>query len=130
MLALLGITAAAAALRFLLLGHQGLWYDESLTAREVRLPLPALLWVVRHEEVTPPLYFVAGRIWTHLFGASVLAIRSLSALAGTLVAPLGYLAVRWLASRRAALIAAALIAVNPLLVWYSQEGRAYALLAL
>jgi hypothetical protein len=33
-------------------------------------------------------------------------------------------------SERAALIAAALVTVNPLLVWYSQEARAYALLVL
>jgi mannosyltransferase len=35
-----------------------------------------------------------------------------------------------LVSRRAGIVAAALVAVNPLLVWYSQEARAYALLVL
>src|SRR4029078_8536804 len=33
-------------------------------------------------------------------------------------------------SARAGLFAAALVAVNPLLWWYSQEGRAYALVVL
>ena len=33
-------------------------------------------------------------------------------------------------SRRAGLVAAALVATNPFLVWYSQEARSYALLAL
>ena len=35
-----------------------------------------------------------------------------------------------LVSRRAGLVAAALVAVNPFLVWYSQEARSYALLSL
>jgi hypothetical protein len=35
-----------------------------------------------------------------------------------------------LAGRRAAVLAAALVAVNPLFVWYSQEARAYALFTL
>ena len=35
---------------------------------------------------------------------------------------------RELPSRRAGLIAAALVAVNPMLIWYSQEARSYALL--
>jgi 4-amino-4-deoxy-L-arabinose transferase-like glycosyltransferase len=37
---------------------------------------------------------------------------------------------RLLVSRPAALVAAALAALNPFLIWYSQEARAYALLAL
>ena len=35
-----------------------------------------------------------------------------------------------LLSKRAAVVTAALVAVNPLLVWYSQEARAYSLLVL
>ena len=35
-----------------------------------------------------------------------------------------------LVSRRAGIVAAALVATNPFLVWYSQEARSYALLAL
>ena len=129
-LPLLLITGVGAALRFFLLGHQGLWYDESLTAVEVRLPIPSLMWTVTHDEVTPPLYFLVSRLWLHVFGTSAFALRSLSAVAGTLAIPLGYLAGRWFTSRRAGLIAAALIAFNPFLFWYSQEARAYSLLVL
>ena len=35
-----------------------------------------------------------------------------------------------LAGRRAAIVTAALVAVNPLFVWYSQEARAYAFFVL
>jgi hypothetical protein len=44
--------------------------------------------------------------------------------------PVAYGAGAKLISRRAGLIAAALCACNPLLIWYSQEARSYALLVL
>ncbi|HET7510763.1 MAG TPA: glycosyltransferase family 39 protein, partial [Solirubrobacterales bacterium] len=55
---------------------------------------------------------------------------SLSALAGVLTIPVAYLIGRELRDRRAGLLSAALVAVNPMLLWYSQEARAYALMAL
>src|SRR5438876_576650 len=79
---------------------------------------------------TPPFYYMLAWGWAKLFGTGEVGLRSLSALAGTLTIPAAYAAGRALSSRRAGLIAAALFAVNPLLVWYSQEARAYALLAL
>ena len=42
--------------------------------------------------------------------------------------PLLYLCGRELVSRRAGLVAAALAAVNPFMIWYSQEAREYMLL--
>src|SRR5205814_6176194 len=57
-------------------------------------------------------------------------LRSLSALAGTLFVPVAYAAGKELASRRVAVVIAALAAFNPLLIWYSQEARSYSLLAL
>ena len=59
-----------------------------------------------------------------------LGLRSLSALAGVATIPVAFLLGRELRGRRAGLIAAALVAVNPMLIWYSQEARAYALLVL
>ena len=55
-------------------------------------------------------------------------LRSLSALFGAATVPVGYLIGRQLASRRAGLILAGLLAFNPMLIWYSQEARSYALL--
>jgi hypothetical protein len=57
-------------------------------------------------------------------------LRSLSALAGTATIPVAYGAGVVLVSRRAGLVAAALVATSPFLVWYSQEARSYALFAL
>ena len=45
-------------------------------------------------ETAPPLYFVVGWVWVHLFGNGAVALRSLSALAGTALIPIVYLAGR------------------------------------
>ena len=66
--------------------------------------------------------------WAKAFGTGEVGLRSLSALFGAATVPVAYLIGRELASRRAGLIAAALVAVNPMLIWYSQEARSYALL--
>jgi hypothetical protein len=83
-----------------------------------------------HRETTPPLYFVLAWLWAKVFGSGEAGLRSLSALAGAITVPVAYLAARELVSRRAGLVTALLVAVNPLLVWYGQEARAYSLLAL
>jgi len=57
-------------------------------------------------------------------------LRALSALAGILAVPVAYAIGRRLGGRGAGLATAALVAVNPLLVWFSQEARSYALVAL
>jgi mannosyltransferase len=125
------LTAAAAALRFSTLDLQGLWYDEAVTAGLVGLDLPDLVERIPKSESTPPLYYLLAWAWTGVFGAGEVGIRSLSALIGTLTVPTFYLAARELTgSKRAGLVVAALAAFNPLLVWYSQEARSYALAVL
>ena len=76
----------------------------------------------------PPLYYVLCRLWVELFGTSVTAIRSLSALFGVLVLPCMYwLCVELFGSKRTAWIAVALVAISPFQVLYSQEAREYTL---
>ena len=59
------------------------------------------------------------------------SLRLVSAVAGTLTIPVAWLLIRELTrSRAVALLSTALLAVNPLHIWYSQEARAYALLVL
>src|SRR5205085_510379 len=68
--------------------------------------------------------------WAKLFGTGESGLRALSALFGTLTVPVAYAIARDVASRKAGLIAAALVAASPWMIWYSQEARAYALVAL
>ncbi len=129
-LALAAITALAAALRFVDLGHQSFWFDEKITVDLMHVSWSTLLRTLPHSESTPPLYYLAALAWSKLFGVSEVGLRSLSAVAGTLTVPAAYGTGAALVSRRTGLIAAALVAVNPFLVWYSQEARAYAVAVL
>ena len=85
---------------------------------------------MRFSESTPPLYYWLAWLWSQVFGTGEVGLRSLSALFGVATVPLAYAAAARLVSARAGLVVAALAAVNPLLVWFSQEARAYALLVL
>jgi mannosyltransferase len=68
--------------------------------------------------------------WMRVFGGSEAGTRSLSAVFGTATILLGYVIGRRVAAERVGLALAALVAFNPLLVWFSQEARPYALLVL
>jgi uncharacterized membrane protein len=128
--ALAGIVVAGGALRFATLDAQSYWLDEVATVNLLRQDFGDMISSVSAGESTPHLYYVIAWVWAKLFGTGEVGLRSLSALFGTAVIPVAYLLGRRLAGMRAGLIAAALCAFNPLLVWYSQEARAYSLLVL
>ncbi len=121
--------ALGGVLRFATLGAQSYWFDEAQAAHELHLSLGAMLSSMVAVETAPPLYFVLGWTWVHLFGAGEVALRSLSALAGTALIPIAYLCGRELVSRRAGLLTAAFVALSPFMIWYSQEAREYMLVA-
>ncbi len=118
-------------LRFGTLGLQSFHHDEVVTASRV-LPgsIGHLLHEVRASESCPPLYYLLAHWWAGIFGFDEVGLRSLSALFGALTIPVAYMVAVELYDRRAGLITAAIVAVNPMFVWYSQEARAYALLVL
>src|SRR3954452_17947167 len=130
LLVVVGIAAAAVALRFWDLGAQSYWYDEAITVDLVHGSFGHMLAGVHDHEATPPLYFALAWLWAHVFGDSEAGLRSLSALFGVLTVPVAYLIGRDICSRRAGVIAAAFAAFSPALIWYSQEARSYALMVL
>jgi len=89
-----------------------------------------MLQAIPASESTPPLYYVLAWVWTRAFGFSEFGLRSLSALAGILTVPVVYAVGVRLAGRRAGVIAGGLVALSPLMVWFSQEARSYALATL
>jgi 4-amino-4-deoxy-L-arabinose transferase-like glycosyltransferase len=130
--ALVAITAVGAIVRFATLGVQSYDHDEAVTAARILHPsLFDTLTEVADGERSPPLYYILAWAWSRVFGTGEVGLRSLSALFGTLTIPLAYLAAAALTRRRGvALLAAAFVALNPYLVWYSQEARSYALMVL
>jgi mannosyltransferase len=126
---LAALIVLAAVIRIVTIDNQSFWTDEALTAYEAGLPFGAMLHTVARVETTPPLYFVLIWVWAKLFGTGTVALRSLSAIAGVAIVPIAYASARELLSRRAGVLAAAFVVVNPFMIWYSQEARAYMLLA-
>lgn len=124
------VTTLAAALRFPTLGDQSYWLDEAITVDLLRCDFGAMLRALPDSESTPPLYYVVAWTWAKVFGTGEVGLRALSALCGTAIAPVAYAVGITLSSRRVGVIVAAFAAASPLLVWYSQEARAYALYAL
>jgi mannosyltransferase len=99
-----GLTVLAAALRFATLGVQSYHHDEIVTAsRVLRDGFWHAMDAVGFSESAPPLYYMLAWAWTQVTGTGEVGLRSLSA---------------------------ALVAVNPMLLWYSQEARGYALFSL
>ncbi len=126
---LIALTAVGALVRFATLDAQSYWYDEALTFELVNDSFGGMLDGVFAHEAQPPPYFVLAWLWVKVFGAGEVGLRSLSALFGTLTVPVAYEAARRVGGARVALVTGVLTALSPPLVWYSQEARAYALVA-
>ncbi len=128
---LAALTLLAAILRLSTLDLQSFWYDEAFTPIHVLHPS---LWVtlrsVVHTENTPPLWYVLEWADARVLGTGEIALRLPSALAGIATVPVAWAIGRHLGERRTTITCAAFVAANPLLVWYSQEARAYALFVL
>jgi 4-amino-4-deoxy-L-arabinose transferase-like glycosyltransferase len=131
-LALGAIVVLAAVLRFATLRTQSIWFDEAATWDLVRRPFGEMLGRIPDGESNPPLFYVLEWGWTRVFGDGEAGLRSLPALAGLLTVPVAYGIGRraGAGAARVGLAAAALVALNPLLVWFSQEARSYALATL
>jgi hypothetical protein len=128
--AALRILILAAGLRFYRLDAQSFWNDEGNSARLSERSIPLIIEGTA-SDIHPPLYYLMLRGWRELVGETEFGLRSLSAFLGVGVVALTMALVNILdqKSRTLALLAAFLTAVNPALVYYSQEARMYELLA-
>ena len=82
--------------------------------------------IARTADGFPPLYNLLLHGWLDLFRDG-LAARWLSVLLGVVSIHFGWLLGRRIGGEAVGLWTALLLAVSPLHIWYSQEGRAYAL---
>lgn len=125
---LLVILLTAALLRFYDLDRTSLWYDEAVSWSQSKGTLSELLSSVAADNY-PPLHNVILWLTMPMIGDGETALRLPSAALGVLAVWLVYLIGKHLAGREAGLLAAALLALSPLHIWYSTEARMYALLA-
>lgn len=103
---------------------QPLWSDEAASVWLARLPLRTLLLSLCDPH--PAGYYLALRLWLR-GGETEPWLRLSSLLAGVGAALLVYLLGRDLGGRGWAWLAALLLAVHPLQVWYAAEVRMYML---
>ena len=129
-LPLAAIVLLGALLRFATLAVQSLWFDEAATWELTQLPFVEMLRALPSRESNPPLFYVLEWVATRALGDGEVGLRALSALAGTALIAVAGLVGQRIAGARAGVATAALVAVNPLLVWFSQEARSYALVTL
>jgi mannosyltransferase len=126
-LMLLGLIVLACVLRFYQLGRESLWFDESLSALFATQPLGLSIRSMLEEGLHhSPLFYLLLRPFAAQ-GFGEFSLRFLPALLGILAVPLFAQLGRILASRRAGVLAATLVAINPFHVWYSRETRMYSL---
>ena len=83
---------------------------------------------VRLSDTSPPLYYLLLNGWTRWAGVSDSALRLFSALWALASMPVLWLIARRVGGEAAALPVVALFAVNPLGLYYSDEGRMYSLM--
>lgn len=100
------------------------WIDEGISVGIASHPLRQLPGLLRMDG-SPPLFYVILHFWMRAFGTSPFATHCLALLVSLGAIPLAYWAGRDLFDRRAGVAAAALMATNPFLTWYSTETRMY-----
>ena len=119
------VTLFAFALRLARISLQPLWSDE--------LDLLHFANTVGIESFLDPgwngaLYHLILAKWFNSFGSNVFTLRILSVLAGTLIVPACYkLATLLSKNKPLPIILSILVATSPYLIWYSQDGKMYAL---
>lgn len=127
----LAACVVALGLRVYNLTFQTLWWDEGISLYLAGLSVGDL--TVDKDfalDLHPPLYHLLLAAWTGIAGPSVFSARFLSVFLGVVNVPLLYVLGRRLAGPHAGLVAACLLAIAPVHIYYSQESRMYTLLPL
>ncbi|HEX3099422.1 MAG TPA: glycosyltransferase family 39 protein [Patescibacteria group bacterium] len=124
-LALFGITIAGILLRLWHLTAISLWHDEAFSALLIKYSWSEMMTRIGLD-VHPPMYYIFLRLWSYVFGSSLYSLRGMSVLFGVATIIVTYFFVNYVFNNhKAALIAAALIAVSPFQVQYVTEARMY-----
>ncbi len=125
---LLALTTVALALRVTSLSRS-LFTDETYSLALAQRSFGHMLSLFGYEANGTPYSIV---LWPliRIFGTSETLLRLPAVLAGTLSVPALWWAARRFTTPAAALLAAGLLALNPMAVWYGQEARSYSLVML
>jgi len=103
--------------------NQSLWLDEAISANVVKTySFSDIINKFSVNDFHPPLYYLALKTWTNIFGYSEFSLR--------LPSIIFVLVTVFVINRIAGINAAMLVGFNPLLIYYSQEARMYSLVTM
>lgn len=126
--ALFVIVLLSVALRFIAI-NQSLWLDEAIGAIVVKnFSYKDIITRFPLTDNHPPLYYLALKAWTDLYGYSEIALRSLSVLFGALTVIFIYKVAEVIGTTKKVifpLLASLFLATSPLHINYSHEARMY-----
>ncbi|MFQ3568286.1 MAG: glycosyltransferase family 39 protein [Aggregatilineales bacterium] len=126
---MVAVLLLAAALRFHALGAQSLWNDEGNSFVQATR---GLIEIAEHaaRDIHPPGYYWMLAIWRGLAGDSEFALRAPSVFASLLAIAVTFAIGRHLLGAGVGALAGLFAALNSFNIYYAQEARMYALLAL
>jgi len=126
LLTVAGLTVAAFLLRMWGAASQSIWVDETFS-----IAWAGVFEGMRIERLTGnlqgPLHALGLFLWSRLFGAGELALRTFGVVLGTAAIPVTAWALLPIRPVERGLAVCALLAASPFHVWYSQEIRNYVL---
>lgn len=125
--ALIAVVLVAAAVRLVLINTQSIWLDEGYSLAVAHHSLGFIMSFISHYDLHPPLYYLLLHLFEQLIGFGPIQARLLSVLAGIGAILALYMVTVVLLGRLTAVCAAFLLAISPVVVWYSDEARMYML---
>ena len=123
-----GLVLLGLAIRLVLM--RSIWVDEAISIHQAHMSLGGMLDNLRATDRHPPLHYLILWLTVRVFGDGELAVRAPSILASVALIPAMFITGRELFDRRTGLVAAGFATIAPLVVWYGQEARMYALFML
>jgi len=128
--AMVAIILFATWLRFSALERQSITFDEAYSFAVGSASWPMLFHATLVSGVHPPLFYIIYKLALSVGGIIEFGGRSPTVMFGLLAIPAIYRLGAVMFNRQAGLLAAALLAINPIHVWLSQEARMYVILIL
>lgn len=106
--------------------YRAFWYDEAYTINLVRQSF-GHLWHVTANDVHPPLYYILLKLYTYIFGDSVIALRIFSALPVIGIMLVACTHIRKKFGNKVALSLLVLVILMPVNQYVASEIRMYSL---
>ncbi len=101
-----------------------IWFDEAYSSYLIRGDF-SQIWEMTAQDVHPPFYYFALKMWSSIFGTSDVALRFMSIFFGLIAIIFIFQAMKKWFGIRPACLATIFAAISPMFIRYGQEMRMY-----